>query len=85
VYPSVEPGKVDIDPIVVFRTLIEKKRVLHDFPINGIFKRIREVRFAEQLIFFGRKFDLEITAGFGNIFTIACPGSYGYQGYENAK
>jgi hypothetical protein len=69
--PGAEAGKIDIDPIWVFRFCFEKARIAYYFCINGIFEGIRIAGLIKDLVLMRRKIYFEITFLFGCIDTVA--------------
>ena len=69
--PGIEPGEVDIDPIGVFGSGIEKARIPDDGRIGGIFKCVGESRLVKGLILVWREVYFEISFSFGCIYAVA--------------
>src|SRR4051794_23825575 len=70
-YPSVELGKVDIDPVTVFCLLVKEQGILKDPSIYGVFKGIGKTGLIEQLVFFFRQGYPEIAPGPGHVIAVA--------------
>ena len=65
--PGVEAGEVDIDPVGVLGSFLEKARIAEDPGINGVFKRIREAGLVKGPVLMLGEIDLEIAPGPGGI------------------
>ena len=68
---SIKPGKVDIDPVGIFRFSLKEGGILNDGSINRIFKGVRIAGLLEHLVFMFGKINFKISGGLGNIRTIA--------------
>jgi hypothetical protein len=64
-------GKINVDPIGIFRGLLKKGRIPDDPCIRGIFKAIRIPRLIKGLVRLLRKIYFEITPGFIGIIAVA--------------
>src|SRR5436309_3529035 len=67
---AIESWKVNVDPIRVFRGLIEEGCILYYLCIHRIIKLVWEPRFIKHLVFVLRKLNFEISSRLGNIFIV---------------
>jgi hypothetical protein len=68
---AVELGKIDVDPVWIFRSLFKKSSVFHDPCISRIFETVRITRLVERLVGFLWKIYSEITSRFIAIIAVA--------------
>jgi len=77
--PPIELRKIDIDPVRIFRALIEEKGVLDDVAIHRILKRIRITGPVEFHVFFFRERYFKIASRLRGIVTAAACPNCGYE------
>lgn len=77
--PSIETGKIDIDPIGVFGLPVKKQGILDYFSVHGVFEGIRITGLIEKLISFWGQGDGKVSPGTGAEIAVAGNGNSGYQ------
>ena len=65
IYPCGKTGKVDVDPVRIFRNAVEKAAIADDRRIYGIIETIWKAGAVEGLILMWGEVDPEITASLG--------------------
>jgi hypothetical protein len=66
----VEPGKIDVDPIRVFRFCLEESAVLHYISVHGIFEGIGVAWLIESTVLMPGQVYFEVSPSFWVVFAV---------------